>query len=509
MFSDTSSSSDAEISSEDLMSDEEIRRVEKLREEKQNWKGRRLKYECGNIGGDRIGKKKISQETITKIIDQIKQFPTYISHYSRGQTEATFLSYDLTEAKMDEMYLEDESNPKVSFTFYQKIFYTNFNLRRKPPIKDTCNKCDASSTKINNVFKEQLQALHEEHLANAKLAKISMQNDMKDASTNPLQETLCYDMEKVLSLPKLPTNIVYYKRQLGIYNESIHAGSTNKPYAFIWKEGVAGRGAQEVGSCLKKFIDLHLKEGVQYLILWSIIKRSKKHNPIEVIDMKSEDFFSIQDIEKHISNRKISVDKTTVSWLKTKIIEIQKDKPFSIFLKESQASESRYQEVDISKVSRGRKIVKDFSPLTPLYPDGKEISNKKAEDINLKDVRKKCQKPDYKLLRSTNIVPYIIRWLSYNDFEIALFTTNLLLELTNYAIHEVSEESIKEVLEHSLIEFLVNILKNMDEDLLRESDIFMNILFIIKCCTGKHELDVLEEARDKDNLYTDEPPPSS
>lgn len=76
-------------------------------------------------------------------------------------------------------------------------------------------------------------------------------------------------MEKVLGLPKLPTNLVYYIRQLSIYNEGIHPGSTNTPYAFLWKEGIAGRGAQEVGSCLKKFIELHLKQGVQELILWS------------------------------------------------------------------------------------------------------------------------------------------------------------------------------------------------------------------------------------------------
>lgn len=412
----------------------------------------RLKDERGNIRGDKIGKKKIDPETINRIIEQIKRFPTYVSHYTRGQTDAKFLSYDLTEAKMYELYLEDENNPKVSFTFYKKTFYENFNLRRKPAIKDTCNKCDAFSAKIKSVShdtKEQLEAAHEEHLANAKLARTSMQNDMKEASTNPLLETLCYDMEKVLGLPKLPTNLVYYKRQLSIYNEGVHTGSTNKPYAFIWKEGVAGRGAQEVGSCLKKFIDLRLKEGVQDLILWSdscggqnrnikivlmlkkvlsehptlqtiyfkylesghsflpndtdfaqieralklqvriytldefksIIEKSKKHNPFEVIDMNSEDFFSTQDIEKQITNRKISIDKNKVSWLKTKVIKIEKDKAFSIFLKESHAPEEQYHEINISKISRGRKGAKDFSSLTPLYPDGKEISNKKAADL--------------------------------------------------------------------------------------------------------------------------------
>lgn len=65
-------------------------------------------------------------------------------------------------------------------------------------------------------------------------AKISVNNT----------EVLTYDMEKVLGLPKLPTNIIYYKRQLSIYNEGIHSASTDTPYCFVWKEGRAGRGAQ-------------------------------------------------------------------------------------------------------------------------------------------------------------------------------------------------------------------------------------------------------------------------
>lgn len=55
---------------------------------------------------------------------------------------------------MYELYLEDKSNLKVRFTYYKKIFHKNFNSRRKPAIKDTCNKCDAFSTKINNVVDE-------------------------------------------------------------------------------------------------------------------------------------------------------------------------------------------------------------------------------------------------------------------------------------------------------------------------------------------------------------------
>nr|CAH7753316.1 unnamed protein product [Callosobruchus chinensis] len=227
-----------------------------------------VKDERGKSGG----KKKINEETISKIIEHIKKFPTYVSQYSRSETEAKFLPYDLTESKMYELYIE-ENNPKVSFQFFKNIFYTNFNLRRKPPIKDTCNKCDMYSAQLKNLQNgSQIQVLndeHDHHLESAQLARNQMKKDLKEASTNPLLETLSYDMEKVFGLPKLPTNIVYYKRQLNIYNEGIHSGSNNTAYCFLWREGVAGRGAQEVGSCLKKFIDLHLKQGVENLILWS------------------------------------------------------------------------------------------------------------------------------------------------------------------------------------------------------------------------------------------------
>nr|CAH7749983.1 unnamed protein product [Callosobruchus chinensis] len=137
-----------------------------------------------------------------------------------------------------------EGNPKVSFSFYKTTFYTHFNLRFKPPSKDTCNKCDQLKAQIESTMdgegKESIKAVHKEHLLKAKLARSVMKTDLGKAKRHPNFEALTYDMEKVLGLPKLPTN-----------------------------EGVAGRGAQEVGSCLVKYINLHLKNGVEHLVLWS------------------------------------------------------------------------------------------------------------------------------------------------------------------------------------------------------------------------------------------------
>lgn len=84
--------------------------------------------------------------------------------------------------------------------------------------------------------------------------------DMKYASTTEKVECLTFDMEKTLPLPRVPTNVVFYKRLLWVYNCDIHSGTTNKGYCYTWVEGESGRGAQEVGSCLIKHIANELPE---------------------------------------------------------------------------------------------------------------------------------------------------------------------------------------------------------------------------------------------------------
>nr|CAI5856082.1 unnamed protein product [Callosobruchus analis] len=244
------------------------------------------------------------------------------------------------------------------------------------------------------------------------MARKNLQEDMKEAATNPYLEAVCYDMEKVLGLPKLPTKVVYYKRQLSIYNEGIHVGSTNTPYAFIWKEGVAGRGAQEVGSCLKKFIATHLKSGAEELILWS-------DKPFCGANYGSRRLFSTEDIEKSISNRKKSTQKEKISWLKTKVIKLGKDKPFSIFLKETHDQDEQYKEIDISKQVQGRKSSKELNNLKALYPTGKAMFQKKAEDIKtLMRFIPLDARPFYKIVNVIDFEDDIDGYGQYLDFEV-------------------------------------------------------------------------------------------
>lgn len=106
----------------------------------------------------------------------------------------------------------------------------------------------------------------------------------------------------------------------------------------------------------------------------------KKNNKFVIHNMNTEDFFSTENIETRVVNRKLSVTKQKISWMNTKVIKIDKDKPFSIFFKETHSMEE-YQEVDIAKPVRGRKCANCFGNLTLLYPNGKLISEKKMADI--------------------------------------------------------------------------------------------------------------------------------
>ena len=52
-----------------------------------------------------------------------------------------------------------------------------------------------------------------------------------------------------------------------MFNLGVHCGSKNEGY--FWVETEGGRGAQDIGSVLKKHINECIPIGVETLILWS------------------------------------------------------------------------------------------------------------------------------------------------------------------------------------------------------------------------------------------------
>ncbi|XP_072154471.1 uncharacterized protein [Bemisia tabaci] len=217
------------------------------------------------------GKSKISVEEKAEVIDQIKKIPVYKSHYCRSQTDTMFLPHDMTLKKMYNAYKAEVSKP-LSFSSYRRVFTTEFNLRRKPLKKDTCEKCDtylcAMRSASTEEDREKATKEHQLHLSLAEEARNQMNADLKVAKSSASNETMTFDLQKTQPLPALSTGIMFYKRKLWLYNCGIHSGKSNRGHCYLWVEGTAGRGAQEVGSCLLKHF-AKIPRTVQHVTLWS------------------------------------------------------------------------------------------------------------------------------------------------------------------------------------------------------------------------------------------------
>ncbi len=78
---------------------------------------------------------------------------------------------------------------------------------------------------------------------------------------------LSFDFEQNLPLPHIPTNDIFYLRQLWVYVFGIHDCATNEASMFVWPESIAHRGSNEVVSCLHQY--LQALRGVSTVMLFS------------------------------------------------------------------------------------------------------------------------------------------------------------------------------------------------------------------------------------------------
>ncbi|CAG9765894.1 unnamed protein product [Ceutorhynchus assimilis] len=209
--------------------------------------------DCRGVAG---GHNKISDEQKNSVISHINKFPRYKSHYCRMKKDKQeYLTEGTTLTVMYKLYKDENvNNPSKS-------------LRKIPAISATLY------IKIKNLpageEKDKISMEHSVHLAEAEKARSKMNSDIEKAINNNEIETLTFDMEKTLPLPRISTNIIFYKRQLWLYNCGIFAGKETKSTFNLWLEGQAGRGAQEVGSCLLLYIANNISKTVKNLILWS------------------------------------------------------------------------------------------------------------------------------------------------------------------------------------------------------------------------------------------------
>ena len=185
------------------------------------------------------------------------------------------------------------------------VKYSVSHVHTHSPKTDTCKTCDGFKVKVDVERDEatlrQLRGEWELHYCKAERAYQQLKEDSARAKSNTDMLVITFDLQQSLPTPVLTTNVVFYKRQLWTYNLGIHNCVIESGHKHLWHEGMASRGAQDIASCVLKYLKdtkptaTHLvtysdscggqNRNKNFLSLWLYIVASDEF-PITMVDQK-------------------------------------------------------------------------------------------------------------------------------------------------------------------------------------------------------------------------------
>ena len=222
------------------------------------------------IASDRRGKHRsrphsIPDQVKERIREHIKLFPRRKSHYSRSSNrKREYLDEGLSISRMYRLYLEKHepeagTNPQAKEWLYRKIFNEEFNLSFGYPRSDTCETCDLLNVTIKATIseedREEIQKELADHQEKASQGYQLLRDDTKASKSTENHVLLTFDLMQNLPVPTLTHGAMFYSRQLWVYNFGIHNATTSTASMYMWNEAIAGRGADEICSCLKQYLE--------------------------------------------------------------------------------------------------------------------------------------------------------------------------------------------------------------------------------------------------------------
>lgn len=220
---------------------------------------------------------KLQSGKIDEIKNHINKFPAYESHYTRRDTCQKYLHSDLTLTEMHKLYCKEVENP-ISLSKYSEIF-RGMNLKFKSPKIDTCATCDSLEMKIKLATNEQdlnnFKELKEVHVKKADNAYEYKRFDKDSSKKNMNIKAFVFDLQQCLPTPFLRTSVTFYKRQLWTFNLTVHDLEDDTSKCFMWHEGIAKRGGNEIASCVYKQLR-SMKTLLKYVSIVTLVLDKKK-----------------------------------------------------------------------------------------------------------------------------------------------------------------------------------------------------------------------------------------
>ena len=97
-------------------------------------------------------------------------------------------------------------------------------------------------------IKRKLEGEWELHKRKAERAYQELKEDSARAKARNDIDVITFDLQQALPTPMLSTNVVFYKRQMWVYNFGIHDCGTDKGTMNMRDESIASRGSCEMAS---------------------------------------------------------------------------------------------------------------------------------------------------------------------------------------------------------------------------------------------------------------------
>ena len=203
---------------------------------------------------------------IQEIRDHIESYPTVDSHYRRKDSNRQYLEQGLSLAMMYRMYVErcnEKHLQPVKECTYRKIFNTEYNLSFHLPTNDQCSWC--TEVRIAGMSDEPDDA-YAAHIRRKDEVRAAKEQD-KIAFEGRIAAT--FDLQQVLTAPKLNVGAAYYLRKLNVYNLCVYELQTHEGFAYMWNESEGNRRANEIATAVYTWLSAKDEEKFKECILYS------------------------------------------------------------------------------------------------------------------------------------------------------------------------------------------------------------------------------------------------
>lgn len=201
---------------------------------------------------------KMNETIRNRVTDHINRIPKIESHYTRKNTTKHYIEGGRTITDIYNDYLSNCKKDNVSFcnfNYFYNIFTNEFNLSFFQPKKDQCEVCVAYEN-ASETDKVNLKESYDQHLVEKELSRKEKDNDKLILVDKAVLAV--YDLQAVMPLPKGECSAFYYSSKLNVLNFTITDLIKKNTECYVWDESNGCRGANELGSCVLKYIEKNI-----------------------------------------------------------------------------------------------------------------------------------------------------------------------------------------------------------------------------------------------------------